>query len=443
MKKLIFPFLLTFLLLQCSQPANVPIHHVVLVPASPESVGMSSDRLSRIDNLMEEYMQHDWIPGAVTLIARHGKIVHHKSYGQRDMEASDPLEKDDIFRIASMTKAITSMAVMMLYEEGKFLLSDPVSKYIPEFATPEVLVKANPDSTYESRPAKREITIRHLLTHTSGISYAIFDPRIRTIYYKAGLVDAWSLEPDLLADKMKVLARMPLVFDPGDGYNYGLSIDVLGYLVEIISGKSLNEFMKERLFDPLGMEDTHFYLPEEKYDRLVKLYSEDESGLSPNEDHLFDFPVDGAGTYFSGGGGLCATTLDYARFMQMMLNGGHYNGHQLLSPKTVALVRMNQTGEYLETNGFGLGFGITDEKGAARELSSEGNYGWGGYFHTHFWIDPMEDLIGLLMLQVLPNIHPEIETKFQVLTYQSIIELNKPGSGNDLDKRVIESLNYE
>ncbi|MFC2126322.1 serine hydrolase domain-containing protein [Bacteroidota bacterium] len=427
MKKPFLFLLLIIFSLGCTpdKPESVTPASDILLPGSPEVVGMSSERLDRIDAMIEEYIDNGWIPGAVTLIARHGKIVHYKGYGMRDMEAGDPLEKDDIFRIASMTKAITCMAVMILYEEGKFQLDDPVSNYIPEYKNPEVLVSVNPDSTYTSRPAKSEITIRQLLTHTSGLGYPIFNPEISAVYYKAGIIDAWSLDADLLSEKMKVLGKLPILFDPGEQYLYGLSIDVLGYLVEVLSGKSLREFLSERLFDPLGMEDTDFYLPGDKADRLINLYSETKSGLILSESELYaDFPLRSAKTYYSGGGGLCATTLDYARFMQMMLNGGHYNGNQILSPKTIELITTNQIGDFWDVNGMGLGFGIIDKKGADRALISEGSYRWGGYFHTHYWIDPQEDLIALLMLQILPHQHPEIEDKFQVLTYQAITKLN-------------------
>jgi CubicO group peptidase (beta-lactamase class C family) len=393
---------------------------IVLSPAKPESVGFSTERLKRIDRVVNEYIEQEKIPGATALIARKGRVVYHKGLGRSNIEENKMMEADDIFRIASMTKALTSVAVMMLYEEGHFLLDDPISDFIPEFKDPEVLVKLNEDLTYDSRPAKGEVTIRQLLTHTSGLCYPIFSPDVAALFRKHGIVDAWTRDNLILGDVMKALGPLPLMFDPGEKYRYGLNTDVLGYLVEVISGMSLDEFFSRRLFEPLGMKDAHFYLPEEKHDRLVPVYANTDDGLQLNDSILYDVPLM-KGTYFSGGGGISCTILDYARFMQMMINGGSYNGHQILSRKTVDLMTMDQVGDLWDDADLGLGFSIVTEKNNHRILGSVGNYSWGGYFSTSYWMDPEEELIGLFFCQMHPMHHGEIHQKFHVLTYQALV----------------------
>lgn len=399
------------------------IHSSILVDGFPEEAGMSTNRISKIDGLLQEYVDNGLIPGAVGLVARNGKIVYHKAFGMRDIEENDPMKKDVIFRIASMSKAITTVAVMMLYEDGKFLLDDPVSKYIPEFKDPEILVKSNPDGTYESKPAEHEITVRHLLTHTSGIGYGFTHAELKLIYDNAGVPDGFVLTNAVLGDKIRALAGLPLLHEPGEKYTYGLNMDVLGYFVEVLSGISFDEFLKERIFKPLGMEDTYFFLPEKDIPRLATIYAENEDGISPSDDEQYQYPVKGAKSFFAGGAGLCSTALDYAKFLQMLVNEGSYGEHQLLSPKTVELISMNQVEDLFGDNHFGLGFGITTDKTVHENLSSIGNYWWGGYFHTHFWIDPKEDMVAVLMLQMYPVMHGEISPKFQNLVYQAITDM--------------------
>jgi CubicO group peptidase (beta-lactamase class C family) len=391
-----------------------------MVAAEPESAGFSTERFARIDSVVNDYIARECFPGAVAFIARHGKIVYYKSFGMRDPAAQDPMEKDDIFRIASMTKALTSVAVMMLYEEGRFLLDDPVSKYIPEFKNPQVLVKLNPDLTYVARPASKEITIRNLLTHTSGIGYPFIPSDVAALYNKNNIPDGIFITDAVLKTAIPALARLPLLHDPGEKFTYGLNTDVLGYLVEVISGKTFDEFMKERLYGPLGMEDACFFLPEDKVDRLVPVYENSDKGLGPSPDLRYDYPFRGARSYFSGGGGALCTILDYARFMQMMVNGGSYNGQQILGRKTIDLMTMNQTGDLAGDGGFGLGFGLVSEGTKNQILSSAGNYSWGGYFSTSYWMDPKEDLIGLFFTQMYPMQYGDIHKKFQVLTYQAL-----------------------
>ncbi|MBT2563133.1 beta-lactamase family protein [Pedobacter sp. ISL-68] len=367
--------------------------------------------------------------GAVGLVVRNGKIVYYKSFGVDDANKNTALQKDAIFRIASQTKAITSTAVMILFEEGKFLLDDPISKYIPSFAKPNVLSTFNEkDSSYTTVPAKREITIRDLLTHTSGIDYAqIGSPKMKAIYAKAGIQAGFSDHKQLLADAINKLGTLPLVQNPGERFTYSLSIDVLGRLVEVVSGLSLDVFLRQRIFKPLGMEDTYFNLPVNKQSRLVQVYTEDKETSKPVlwKDDTFpgstiNYPINNNG-YYAGGAGLVSTIKDYAIFLQMYLNGGEYNGHRILSRHTVEIVTKNQIGEIpFGDDKFGLGFQITTEKGNAKLGLSEGSFSWGGFFATSYWADPKEKISGLLFLQQWPFKHSELSDKFKVLVYQAL-----------------------
>jgi CubicO group peptidase (beta-lactamase class C family) len=395
--------------------------------AKPEDAGMSSTRLARIDKMVEEHVSKQWIPGAVVLIVRNGKVVLHKAYGYSDAEAKTALKKDDIFRIASQSKAITSLAVMMLWEEGKFLLDEPISKYIPEFKNPTVLKSFNAaDSTYTTEPAKGEVTIRHLLTHTSGIDYAaIGSSEFKAIYAKAGVPSGIGTAEMVLGDKMKLLGKLPLKHQPGERWTYGLNNDVLGYLVEILSGMTFDEFLKKRIFDPLGMKDTYFYLPKEKHARLVGLYQGGSDGKiarpqgNAYDNVLVNYP-NTPGKYYSGGAGLSSTVEDYAKFLQLFLNNGEFNGVRLLSRKTVELMLTPQ--EINQGNDFGLGFGLETAKNDHRSVVSLGTFSWGGAFNTHYWADPKEKLIGLIYTNIYQTPYWSIGDRFKTLTYQSIID---------------------
>lgn len=342
------------------------------------------------------------------------------------------MENDNIFRIASQTKAITSVAVMMLFEEGKFLLDEPISKYIPAFAHPKVIDLYNEkDTTYTTVPAKREITIRDLLTHTSGIEYAqIGSPRMNAIYAKSKIPGGFVADKIRLADAMDRLGKLPLTHQPGEKWTYGLNIDVLGYLVEKVSGKTLDQFFKERIFDPLGMKDTYFYIPATKQNRLVAVYTPDKQGhlvrwsasTLPGID--VDYPKT-AGTYFSGGAGLSSTIKDYATFLQMMLNGGIYNGQRLLARHTVEMMTENQIGDlYInaDKDKFGLGFGITTQASSTKLGISPGSFAWGGFYGTLYWVDPKEHLVCLLFVQNWPFPHNAIQDKFRALVYQALAD---------------------
>src|SRR5664280_3602103 len=318
-----------------------------LKETSPITVSVSGERLLRIDRMLQQGIDSGWIAGAVGFIARDGKIVYNKSFGVSNIEAKTPMRTNDIFRIASQTKAITSVAVMMLFEEGKFLLDDPISKYIPEFANPTVLEKFNvKDSSYTTVKANREITIRDLLTHTSGIDYAgIGSENMKAIYAKAGIPTGFVSEKIVLGDKMRKLGRLPLVHQPGERFTYGLNVDVLGYLVEILSGETLDKYFRTHIFEPLGMNDTYFYVPASTINMLVKVTAEDKNHHLVNASADFvDYPINGK-TYYSGGAGLSSTIKDYATFLQMLLNKGEYNGKRLLARRTVELMTSNQIGD--------------------------------------------------------------------------------------------------
>lgn len=409
---------------------SVKQKRTVLQPVAAEQVGFSPERLKRIDENINSWMNDGRLNGAVALIVRNGKIVYHKAFGYDDLEKTKPIRTDNIYRIASQTKAITSVAIMMLYEEGKFLLDDAVSRYIPEFAKQQVLDKFNAtDTTYTTVPAKSEVTIRQLLTHTSGISYPqIGSKEANAIYGKAGLMAGIGVENTRsLAVDVKTIAKLPLMHQPGEKFTYGFNTDILGYLVEYFSGMSLNEFFQKRIFEPLGMHDTYFYLPASKYSRLVNLYEEEDKKLvTPGAKIDFNGAVNTdypkmQGTYFSGGGGLSSTTTDYAIFLQMMLNSGEYNGRRLLSKNTVRMMTMNQIGDKnLGANKFGLGFGITTEAGSALLPTSEGVFDWGGAFATTYWADPKEKLIGIFYRQLWRTTTGETANKFKVLVYSAL-----------------------
>jgi CubicO group peptidase (beta-lactamase class C family) len=400
----------------------------VLKEGSPASVKVSAERLNRIDKVLQQAVDSGWIGGAVGFVARDGKIIYNKSFGINDPETKSPMNSDVIFRIASQSKAITSVAVMMLFEEGKFLLDDPISKYIPEFAKPVVLDKFNEkDTTFTTVPAKREVTIRDLLTHTSGIDYAVIgSPTMTAIYKKAGIPAGFESKRLLLGDAIKKLAKLPLVHQPGERFTYGLNSDVLGYLVEVLSGMSFDRFLNQRLFSPLGMNDTYFYLPKEKQSRIASVYTENEThhavklGEHPFLGMSGNYPLV-EGTYFSGGAGLSSTIKDYSTFLQMLLNGGVYNGKRILARRTVELMTMNQIGELnLGANKFGLGFEVTTKVGESKLGVTEGSFAWGGFFGTTYWADPKEHLVCLCFTQQWPLTHGELGSKFRVLVYQAL-----------------------
>ena len=396
--------------------------------STPESVGISPERLNRIDAMCKASVKDGDLPGIVALVARNGKIVLHEAYGMADNQSNRKMKKDDIFRIASQSKAITSTAVMMLWEEGKFRLDDPVSKYIPGFMDPMVFKSFTyKDTSYIAVPANKEITIRHLLTHTSGVGYGVIDrdERFRMIYQKAGITDLFTTENISIEESVKKLARLPLHHNPGEKFTYSEGLDVLGYFIEIISGMPFDKFLRERLFDPLGMDDTWFYLPDSKADRLVAVQKKENGNWVRYPVTFYDtnYPVKGAKRFFSGGAGLSSTAKDYATFLQMYLNGGELNGVRILSRTTVQSIMGNQVGELLGGDGeyYGLAFGVIDSGGQdAGGRGSKGTFSWGGYFNTQYFADPAEQTIGVIMKQTQGPVNDDTGWKFQLLVNQAI-----------------------
>lgn len=424
MYRTLLMLIIVLMLLSCEKPAEKT--NSVLTEARPEAGGFSSSRLARLDSAMNDWVKKEWVNGAVALIARKGKIVFHKSFGYNDLDNKTPLDRNGIFRIASQTKAITTVAAMMLWEEGKFALDDPVSKFIPSFANQQVLDKFNPgDTTYTTVPSRRPITIRDLLTHTSGIGYpTIGTAEATAMYRKNGLTVGLNEKEHTLGDDMARLGKLPLLFQPGEKWMYGVNTDLLGYLVEVWSGMTLEEFFTRRIFEPLNMNDTYFNVPEEKASRVVNFFIGDSTGIK-KEDLAFgvldmSYPVQEK-TYFSGGGGLSSTTMDYAVFLQMLLNNGVYNGVRLLSRNTVRMMTMNQIGDlFVGENKFGFGFSIVTEYASRSTPSQVGTYSWGGAFSTSYFVDPKEEMILVLYRQMWgPNIDAT-NKMFRPLVYQAI-----------------------
>lgn len=421
------------LLLYCLSFAFLIVNAQQLQEASPESVGLSSKQLAHIDGLCQEYLDNNWLPGGTILVARKGKIAYFKTWGNRDTKSNTPYQKDDIFRLASMTKAFTSVAMLQLLEQGKYRLDEPVSMYIPAFAESKVLLKLNAaDTTYTTIPVKNPITIRHLMTHTSGLSYAFMDARIKAIYEKNGAANfGLSHETITTAEMVQRIAEQPLLHHPGERWTYGYNTDVLGYLVEVLSGQTLGVYCKEHIFGPLGMKDTGFYLPKEKTPRLVPVYYDvpEKKQLLVHTDPIYNYPFLGRDDHFAGGGGASSTTLDYAIFCQMLLNGGTYNGKRILSKKTTDLLATDQLAymgieptKRVDEFGtsYGLGISLKTKRNEAQTLNSAGTLAWGGIFNTKYWINPKEELVFVGMTQILPDYHPEFWEKLYNIIYAAV-----------------------
>tara|TARA_B110000483_G_scaffold25780_1_gene30683 strand:- start:2271 stop:3557 length:1287 start_codon:yes stop_codon:yes gene_type:complete len=400
-------------------------HSEPLADASPVSVGLSPERLDRIDTMIEDAIAAEQIPGAVALIARDGKIAYHRAFGTADPDGRE-LQLDSIFRIASQTKAITSTAIMMLWEEGHFKLDDKLSKFLPEFANPTVLVAYGHDTRrYSTRPANNGITIRQLITHNSGIGYGIIDrdPRMKQIYIDAGITDLFATEPVVLADNVKKLAALPLLFEPGKEFHYSEGLDVAGRLVEVLSGLPYDEFLRTRIFEPLGMKDTQFYLSDDQVDRLVTVQRPGKEGwlkYEGTEHYDADYPIKGARTWFSGGAGLTSTVRDYAAFLQMYLNGGEYRGTRLLSRTTIKTIMAFQS-ELADTKYYGLAFSVLTPEGVSHGgLGGINTFSGGGYFNTSYFADPEERLLAMIFKQTRGNVGDETGAKFSQLTFAAI-----------------------
>ena len=389
------------------------------------SAGMSAERLERITAMTQRYVDEGKLAGVATLVARDGKIVHHEVVGNRGAEDDRPLTKDALYRIFSMTKPITAVAAMMLYEEGKFQLSDPVSQFVPELENLNVMM----DGTL--RPAENTMNMLHLLTHTGGLSYG-FNPQ-NLIDQRYNAAEIWASKD--LDDFAERIGKLPLAFEPGERWHYSVAVDITGLVVQRLSGQPFDVFLKERLFDPLGMDDTFFNVPADKIDRLLPNHgwnAEEEKLVQATEESFVRYTDQ---TFFSGGGGLVSSTMDYLRFSEMVRRGGELDGVRLLSPKTVEFMTANHLSAAIEGGGsgenpfgqgasgfgFGLGWGVVTDPVAARVLGSAGEYNWGGAAGTVFWIDPVEDMVVIGMIQLMGSPWP-LRAELKVLANQAIVE---------------------
>ena len=393
-----------------------------LAVVAPEAVGVSSTRLERLDAGMRQFVDDGRLAGVVTMMARHGKTVHFSNAGLKDIESDEPITEDSIFRIYSMSKPITGVAMMMLYEEGKWRLNDPVTKFIPEFANLQVVAGDGPNGEPLLEDATRSMTMRELMTHSSGLAYGLGASNVVDRKYREiRVLD--SSKP--LQEMIDTLATLPLLYQPGARWYYSIAVDVQGYLVETLSGQPFDQFLQERIFDPIGMIDTAFYVPADKLDRLALIHSQDENGALVAPQRGGDVTQPPAGP--SGGGGLFSTTTDYMRFSQMLLNGGELDGPRLLSPRSVKMMRTNHLqeqalGTMRPGTGFGLDFGVIMDPAAAGEPYSTGVFQWGGAAGTWFWIDPVEDFVFVGMIQHRGRAVDEVQGASRNLAYQVILE---------------------
>ena len=416
--------LLTGVLVLAALSTALPTHAQELPSAEPEEVGMSSERLLRLTHALQAYVDEGRLPGVVAMVLRNGRVVYHEAVGNRDIEAGAPMRPDAIFRIASQTKALVSVAIMMLQEDGALLISDRVSTHLPSFSATTV---AEPlDDGYEIVPARRPITIRDLLTHTAGIGYG-YGPGADA--WREAEITGWYFahRDEPVRETIDRMAGLPFQAQPGARFVYGYNTDILGAVVEAASGMSLDAFLLERILDPLDMRDTHFYLPGEKEARLATVYNLADSlrrapsgpGMQTQGQY-----VEGPRVSFSGGAGLLSTARDYGRFLQMLLDGGELEGVRLLSPSSVALMTQNHIGDLYAAPGmgFGLGFSVRLDVGAAGAPGSTGEFGWGGAYHSTYWVDPLEDLVVLYFTQVIPATGLDDHARLRALVYSSIME---------------------
>ena len=399
-----------------------------LSPVKPESAGFSSERLTRLDEKFNSYVTENKMAGSVILVERKGKIAYYKAFGFRDKESGSKMDVGSMFRIASQTKAIVSTAIMILQEEGKLLIQDPVSQFIPEFKNTKVAVKKD-GGGYDIVPAKREITLRDLLTHTSGVGYGY---GIAADLWKSADVQGWYFahRTEPIAETVKRIATLPMEAQPGEEFVYGYSTDILGAVVEKASGMPLDQFLKAKIFDPLGMNDTHFFVPKEKSKRLATVYTPTEGqplkpapkeGTMESQGHY----VDGPKKNFSGGAGLVSTAKDYYLFLKMLANGGELQGKRVLSSKTVDLMTVDHLAadvKYGEGLGFGLGFEVVDDLGQRGRPGSVGEFRWGGAYGSTYWVDPAEDMIVVYFTQLRPSSIVSDQAMLRVLIYQALVD---------------------
>ncbi len=413
MKKLLLLFLL---------PLSLAAQ--VLSPAVQPTADFDQKKLEAVDALVKSYVEKNHLVGAVTLVVKNNQLVHYKGHGYADLATKKPMPADAIFRIMSQTKAITSLGILQLFEQGKLRLDQPISDFLPSFKSPRVLKEFNAaDTSYTSEPAKREITFRDLLTHSSGLDYAgIGSDKMKAIYAKAGVPSGLGDNGTTLLQAITKLGTLPLIHNPGEKFTYGLNTDVLGCLIEVISGETLDAYFTKHIFLPLGMKDTYFNVPAEKGSRLPSVYTENEQnkiipwsptfrGINPN------YPLFKK-TFFSGGAGLSSTAFDYAIFLQCILNGGKYNGQQIIGRRTAEL--MISPNFPLGDDSYGLGFQITGERTANRKMRNKGSFSWGGYYGTTYWADPKEKMIVLIMTQHTPNSHGDLQEKVENMIYGAL-----------------------
>jgi len=407
-----------------------PASQASLAAVPPEAAGLSSRRLDQLKAVMQQHVDEGRIAGIATLIARGGKIAHFETYGKMDVEKNLPMRKDVILRMASMSKAVTTVAAAILLEEGSLLLTDPVSKFLPAFAQTTVVVPPPPGAPGTGRygvvPAKRAITIRDLLTHTAGISYG--QGNLAEARYTAAGLDTWYLSnrKEPIVPLMETLASMPFDAQPGEKFVYGYNTDILGAVIEKASGMALDRFFQTRIFEPLKMTDSSFYLPPEKRERLATVYSAAPGGgivRAPEGGTGQGDYVDGPRACFGGGAGLLSTPMDYARFLQMLLNGGELDGARILSPKTVELMTANHVGSLYGGGamGFGLGFEVIEDVGRAGRYGSVGAYGWGSAYFQRFIVDPKEQMVAVFYAQLIPAGGLDLQDRWRDLVYQSIV----------------------
>lgn len=367
------------------------------------------ERLQRIDSALQSYIDNGWLPQAVTMVMYDGKVVHNKAYGYRRLSDSTACEVTDLFRLASQTKAVTAVALMTLWEEGRFLLDEPISRYIPEFANPQVLESYDSETgEYTTRAATREITIRHLITHTSGLCY---DGFFSDICKSKGVAEHRSPERLTIEENVRRIATLPLKHDPGEQFTYCFNTDVLGRLIEILSGEDYVDFVRERIFVPLKMNDTYFYIGEDECERLVE--------LTPSEEYPASWYM--AGTYPSPSAGLVGSIGDYARFCQMVLNGGELDGRRVIGRKTLEMMERNGVGQMRGEIGFGMAWDVFTPENGHNTVLSEGSMRWGGMFGTDYVIDPKEKIVMLLYTNCYPN-HSgkDAKTLLHNVVYQAI-----------------------
>ena len=413
MKKLLLLFLL---------PLSLAAQ--VLSPTVQPTADFDLKKVDAIDALVKSYVEKNHLVGAVTLVVKNNQLVHYKGHGYADLATKKPMPADAIFRIMSQTKAITSLGILQLFEQGKLRLDQPISDFLPSFKSPRVLKEFNAaDTSYTSEPAKREITFRDLLTHSSGLDYAgIGSDKMKAIYAKAGVPSGLGDNGTTLLQAVTKLGTLPLIHNPGEKFTYGLNTDVLGCLIEVISGETLDAYFTKHIFLPLGMKDTYFNVPADKGSRLPTVYTENEQnkiipwsptfrGINPN------YPLFKK-TFFSGGAGLSSTAFDYAIFLQCILNVGTYNGQQIIGRRTAEL--MISPNFPLGDDSYGLGFQITGERTANRKMRNKGSFSWGGYYGTTYWADPKEKMIVLIMTQHTPNSHGDLQEKVENMIYGAL-----------------------